>query len=216
MELWHYVAGQFFMSLESAGWSETGEMHFSCPKSRKLEGNLSFGENGLPVSGNMCFVQILRKKSQKEKNIAKQEKIVYSEITGYGSGAIKKWPDGRYAGGQTGFEEDRQEAGGYMQRNRKRMSPKKMSPVTVVGAVVLTTVLCGTFGYKQYVLGVQKTEYAAQIRELQKQKRNLALEREDLRTFADYVKTDEYAEEVAREKLGLVHKGEILFVPENK
>lgn len=98
-----------------------------------------------------------------------------------------------------------------MRRNRKRMSP-----VTVVGAIVLTLVLCGTFGYKQYVLGVQKVEYESQIKELQKQKKNLVSEREDLKTFSEYVKTDEYAEEIAREKLGLVHKDEILFVPEEK
>ncbi|MBR1744275.1 MAG: septum formation initiator family protein [Lachnospiraceae bacterium] len=91
-----------------------------------------------------------------------------------------------------------------------------MSPVTVIGAIVLTVALCGTFGYKQYTLGVQKAEYANQIKDLQKQKKKLELEKEDLKSFAEYVKTDEYAEEVAREKLGLVHKGEILFVPEEK
>ena len=98
-----------------------------------------------------------------------------------------------------------------MRRNRKRMSP-----VTIVGAIVLTLVLCGTFGYKQYALSVQKSECESQIKELQKQKKNLVLEREDLKTFSEYVKTDEYAEEIAREKLGLVHKDEIIFVPEEK
>lgn len=93
---------------------------------------------------------------------------------------------------------------------------KKMSPVTIVGAMVLTVVLCSTFGYKQHVLGTQKTEYTGQIKELRKQRQRLLAEREDLKNFADYVKTDEYAEEIAREKLGLVHKDEILFVPEDK
>lgn len=98
-----------------------------------------------------------------------------------------------------------------MNRNRK-----KLSPFTVAGVILLTLSLCGTFGYKQYVLGIQKTEYANQIKELKKQKKQLTDEKEELKSFADYVKTDEYAEEVAREKLGLVHKGEILFVPEEK
>ena len=91
-----------------------------------------------------------------------------------------------------------------------------MSPVTIIGVIILTLSLCGTFGYKQYVLKQQKSEYAEQIKDLKKQKKQLAEEKEDLKTFADYVETDEYAEEVAREKLGLVHKGEILFVPEEK
>ena len=90
-----------------------------------------------------------------------------------------------------------------------------MSPITVLGVIILSLTLCGTFGYRQFVLSSQKAENAKQITAL-KQKKQLVKEKEELKEFREYVKTDEYAEEVAREKLGLVHKGEILFIPEEK
>ena len=40
--------------------------------------------------------------------------------------------------------------------------------------------------------------------------------KKEIEEFKDYVKTDEYVEEVAREKFGLVHKGEIIFEPEEE
>ncbi len=91
-----------------------------------------------------------------------------------------------------------------------------MSPVTIIGVIILTLTLCGTFGYRQFALQSQKAEYAKQITDLKKQKKQLSKEKEDLKDFREYVKTDEYAEEIAREKLGLIHKGEILFVPEER
>ena len=39
--------------------------------------------------------------------------------------------------------------------------------------------------------------------------------KEDLKEFKKYVKTDEYVEEIARDKLGLVYKDEIIFEPED-
>ena len=98
-----------------------------------------------------------------------------------------------------------------MHRRRKRLSP-----ATIFGVIVLTIVLSGTFGYKIHVLNVQKSAYAAQVKELAKQQKALEKQQEELKEFKEYVKTDEYAEEVARDKFGLVYKGEIIFVPEDK
>ncbi len=66
------------------------------------------------------------------------------------------------------------------------------------------------------MLKSQEKEYSSQLKELQKQKKKLAEDQENLEKFRDYVKTDEYAEEVAREKFGLVYKDEIIFEPEEK
>ena len=52
--------------------------------------------------------------------------------------------------------------------------------------------------------------------EIEAQKKKLEEDQKDLEKFRDYVKTDEYAEEVAREKFGLVYKDEIIFEPEKK
>ncbi|MDD7402553.1 MAG: septum formation initiator family protein [Butyribacter sp.] len=97
-----------------------------------------------------------------------------------------------------------------------RKRHKKLSKATIFGAILLTVVLCGTLSYKQKVMGTQEKEYSAQIKELQKQNKELKEEKEDLKDLEEYVKTDEYAEEVAREKFGLVYKGEIIFKPEDE
>lgn len=66
------------------------------------------------------------------------------------------------------------------------------------------------------MLKSQGKEYSSQLKELQQQKKKLAEDQKNLEKFRDYVKTDEYAEEVAREKFGLVYKDEIIFEPEKK
>lgn len=95
-----------------------------------------------------------------------------------------------------------------------RRRRKKLSWATVFGVIVLTAVLCMTLTYKQNVLKTQGKEYASQIKELEKQKKELSEEEKELEEFKDYVKTDAYVEEVARDKFGLVYKGEIIFEPE--
>jgi len=97
-----------------------------------------------------------------------------------------------------------------------RKRKKRLSRATVFGIVVLVTVLCGTLTYKQSTLKAQSKEYTNQIKELEKQRKELQEEKESLKKFRDYVKTDEYAEEVARDKFGLVYKGEIIFEPEKE
>lgn len=76
--------------------------------------------------------------------------------------------------------------------------------------------LCGVFGYRQNVLKAQGKEYSSQLKELKKQQEKLAEDQKNLEEFREYVKTDEYAEEVAREKFGLVYEDEIIFEPEEK
>lgn len=77
-------------------------------------------------------------------------------------------------------------------------------------------VLCAILVYKQSALKTKEREYAVQIKELEEQKKESIKEKKELEEFKDYVKTDEYAEEVAREKFGLVHKGEVIFEPEEE
>ncbi len=93
---------------------------------------------------------------------------------------------------------------------------KRLSRATIFGVIVLTITLCGVLGYRQSVLKSEGKEYSSQLKELQRQKKKLAEDQKNLEKFRDYVKTDEYAEEVAREKFGLVYKDEIIFEPEKK
>ncbi len=48
-----------------------------------------------------------------------------------------------------------------------------------------------------------------------RRKRKKQIRAKELEEYEEYVKTDEYVEEVAREKLGLVYKDEIIFEPDN-
>lgn len=95
-----------------------------------------------------------------------------------------------------------------------RRRRKRLSTTTVLGVIIVTFVLCGTLLYKQNAMKAEGKAYSAQIEELRKQKEELQKEKEELTNFKDYVKTDEYVEEVAREKFGLVYDGEIIFEPE--
>lgn len=93
---------------------------------------------------------------------------------------------------------------------------KKLSPYTILGIIVLCVVLCGTVTYKRIILDQQSREYKAKIERLQEEQEVQEERTEELKEFKKYVKTDEYIEEIARDKLGLVHEGEIVFEPEDK
>jgi len=51
----------------------------------------------------------------------------------------------------------------------------------------------------------------AQQTELKAQKKALIKEREEIKVQSEYMKTDQYIEDVAREKFGLVYDNEIIF-----
>lgn len=93
---------------------------------------------------------------------------------------------------------------------------KKLSPYTVLGIIILCVVLCGTVTYKRIVLERQSRENEAKIEQLQEEQEAQEKRTEELKEFKKYVETDEYVEEIARDKLGLVHEGEIVFEPEDK
>lgn len=93
---------------------------------------------------------------------------------------------------------------------------KKLSPYTVLGIIILCVVLCGTVTYKRIVLNRQSRAYAAKIEQLEEEQKVQEDRAEELKEFKKYVETDEYIEEIARDKLGLVHEGEIIFEPEDK
>lgn len=101
-------------------------------------------------------------------------------------------------------------------RKKRRTSRKKrIGRFTVFGIIILSIVLCGTMAYKYSVLKTQEKEYARQLAGLKKEKKEADKRAEELKEYEKYVKTDEYVEEVAREKLGLVYKDEIIFEPDN-
>ncbi|MCP1102570.1 cell division protein DivIC [Aequitasia blattaphilus] len=91
-------------------------------------------------------------------------------------------------------------------RNRRRVNRGSM--VLVSGVLLLLTVVMSVSGYNMKVKAdantATKVELEAQIEE--EKKRSAEIEE-----LGEYVGTDAYVEDVAREKLGLIYENEIIF-----
>ncbi len=97
-------------------------------------------------------------------------------------------------------------AGRRLAYRKKRHNPLGMLLVTMCIVMMLAVV-----GIRSLELKAKQRTYAEQERILTEQ-----IEQEHARTEAlaereKYMKTDAYIEEVAKDKLGLVHEGEIIF-----
>ena len=95
-----------------------------------------------------------------------------------------------------------------MKKAKKRRSQSRIAMISITFVVGLLFV--GMMG-KSVALESQLSSYNSQIDDLDRQ-----IEEEEGRTteiddLKEYMKTDEYVEETAREKLGLVKENEIVF-----
>lgn len=99
---------------------------------------------------------------------------------------------------------------------RQRRRRKKLSLFTVIGVLVFCAVLCGTMAFRTATLRAQSAKYSEQISELKREQKRLEEEKAELKDYQSYVKTEEYMEEIARERLGLVYPNEIIFEPDEK
>ena len=86
-----------------------------------------------------------------------------------------------------------------------------------VGIILLCLLLlCGFMVYQRIALEEQRSEYAAQLSDMNKEKKKLQKEADSIEEHKAYVRTKSYIEQVAREKLGLVYENEIIFEAEDK
>lgn len=90
----------------------------------------------------------------------------------------------------------------HYKRNRFLMS------ITVCVVVAMT-------GIGSISLYKQNREYIVMEEELNKQLAEEEDRSREIEEYKEYVTTDEYVEQVAREKLGLVYPDEIILVPES-
>lgn len=96
-------------------------------------------------------------------------------------------------------------------RRKKQLRHHKRSVLIVISALVL---LVGVISVNSISLQAKNKSYKAQEAELKKQIEAEDQRAEDIAEFEDYVKTDAYIEDAAKEKLGLAHSNEILFKAE--
>ena len=102
---------------------------------------------------------------------------------------------------------------GSLKKNRKKrpgsgLQKHKRSIVAITTVIIL---LCGMVIVLGMALKKSNDAYKVQEEELQTQIDTEKERSEEINKLKKYVGTDEYIEEVAREKLGLVKENEILF-----
>lgn len=88
------------------------------------------------------------------------------------------------------------------------MKKKKRGYITVAIVVLF---LCGLVTYQKYELIDTLERNQKQLEALEDEKKELLKKQDEISDYDNYVKTKKYIEEVAREKLGLVYKDEIIF-----
>lgn len=81
--------------------------------------------------------------------------------------------------------------------------------MVMIMSVVL--ILCGIILYNGYKLQLRIDGFQAQAAELTEQIEEQKDRAEQLEAQAEYMKSTEYIEAVAREKLGLIYDNEIIF-----
>lgn len=84
----------------------------------------------------------------------------------------------------------------------------------LIACIVLT--ICGIMVYQRISLQAKNAQVRAEYESLQEKQDKLEAEREELEDKKVYMQTKKYIEEVAREKLGLIYPGEIIFEPEEE
>lgn len=98
-------------------------------------------------------------------------------------------------------------------KRRKKAAYKKgrnkASFYFVIGAIVI---LFGVVGWQSIKLNNKQKEYDAKEAYYRELIAEEDARSEELVEFEKYTKTDKYAEEVARQKFGLVKDGEIVFI----
>ena len=93
-------------------------------------------------------------------------------------------------------------------RQQKRLSRHKRSILCISSVIILLVVVVSVSGV---TLQAKNKAYIAQEQELQKQIDEEKARAQEIDELEQYVGTDEYVEQTAKDKLGLVHEGEIIF-----
>ena len=78
-------------------------------------------------------------------------------------------------------------------------------------AVLVMLVILAAVGVRGYYLSAKLAEYDKKKEALRTQIEEEKLRSAEIEEYAKYIQTDEFIEEYARDKLGLVKEGEILF-----
>ncbi|MBQ8559630.1 MAG: septum formation initiator family protein [Tyzzerella sp.] len=96
-------------------------------------------------------------------------------------------------------------------RNQDRVSQHKISVLGISGVIVMLIVVLSVASIS---LHEKNQNYKEQEAKLEAQLEEQKARSEEIDELEEYVGTDEYIEDVAKEKLGLINPNEILFKAE--
>jgi cell division protein DivIC len=96
--------------------------------------------------------------------------------------------------------------------NRRKKLRKHLGSFAIIGVVLLLLIFVSVASLSLRVTNGNKQE---RIAELESQIEAEEKKSEELEEYKKYVQTKKYAEEVAKEKLGLVYEDEIIFKAED-
>lgn len=80
--------------------------------------------------------------------------------------------------------------------------------------MLVAAIFIGTLAIHGYTLRANCQQLATEQAVLKEKKKNLKKEQEEIKEQAAYRNTDQYVEDVAREKFGLVYDNEVIFKAE--
>lgn len=104
-------------------------------------------------------------------------------------------------------------------RNKKKVAAfrkeKKGGRLGIFMAMFIFVATVGMFGYNSYTLYKQQRQLDHDMAILQEKLEQEQAREQNLVEFETYTHTKKYAEQVAKEKLGYVYKGEIIFQKDN-
>ncbi len=101
-----------------------------------------------------------------------------------------------------------------IQGKRARVKRQLQHKLSMIAIAAVIFVLGATLSVASISLHAKNKDYMAQEAELEAQIQDERDRAEEINELEEYVGTDEYVEDVAKEKLGLVYPNEILFEAE--
>lgn len=99
--------------------------------------------------------------------------------------------------------------------NRYLRVKKEKHNVSVALVLIVLVLLFAVVSYNKYNLNKKLETYNKKAAILQDQIDAEEIRAEEIAEYGKYTKTKKYAEEIAKEKLGLVNENEIIFKTEN-
>lgn len=114
--------------------------------------------------------------------------------------------------GKTSFPDRRR--GMYMRKKREILRRSRRNSFLLISLAVLS--LCCVLVYKTVTLDKSASQYQATIDKYEDDVKDLEKEKSEIADYEEYKKSEQYIEDTAREKLGLIYDDEVIFQQSNE